>query len=275
MIIDEFKEYLETERGLAKNTVESYTRDVSLFFKFLATNHKKYINLKKIKQKDILKYLHDLIQTNRKNTTILRKLTALKLFFKFALGYNPLEFIDLPKKEKILPKVLSLAEINALLNNDSLKKNLRDKVILEMLYATGIRVSELVNLKLEDINLEEKFIKVLGKGDKERIVPIADITAKFLKSYIKSKPPSEYLFLNKRNKPITRYGVYRIIKKYMNCISPHTLRHTFATHLLEHGADLRTLQELLGHANISTTSIYTHINKERLKKIYQKYHPRA
>jgi integrase/recombinase XerD len=197
--------------------------------------------------------------------------------------------VDSPKLWKKIPETLSLNEVDALLNQPSIrnKQGVRDKAILETLYATGMRVSEAVNLRLDNVNLDIGFLRCVGKGNKERVIPLGKKAIMSLKRYLESGRPhflkkknSDYLFLNRSGKKLTRQSFWKLIKKYARCarikkpIKPHILRHSFATHLLERGADLRSVQEMLGHANISTTQLYTHINKERLKSIHKMFHPR-
>ena len=283
--IEEFTIDLEYARNYSKNTISSYNSDLLIFNEFISKD------LTKVDTSDIrsfIKYLSD-----RKEKTLARYITTLRVFFDFMIkkkyiSINPMDGISSPKLSKSLPDVLTISEVDKLLSFD-LKTNydFRDKCILEMLYSTGLRISELVSLKLENINLDESLIKVMGKGSKERIVPFNETTREYLNKYIKEIRPNmlkqnqtDYLYLNNHGKNLTRQAIFKMIKKRtLNAgikkeISPHTLRHSFATHLLAGGADIRFIQELLGHESISTTEIYTHIAKENLKEIYDEINPR-
>jgi integrase/recombinase XerD len=243
----------------------------------------------------ILGYLNNLQTKGRAVSTISRNLAAIKSFYQYLvreryLEKDPAAHLESPKLEKKLPKILTITEVEELLKqpNTFLPTGLRDKAMLELLYATGIRVSELISLNISDINLDMGYIKCYGKGAKERIVPLGSIAAKCVQDYINKGRPKlvrtyeePALFVNHHGNRLTRQGFWKIIKKYAQEaninkeITPHTLRHSFATHLLENGADLRSVQEMLGHADISTTQIYTHVTKNRLKEVYDKAHPRA
>lgn len=283
--IEEFTIDLEYARNYSKNTISSYNSDLLIFNEFISKD------LTKVDTSDIrsfIKYLSD-----RKEKTLARYITTLRVFFDFMIkkkyiSINPMDGISSPKLSKSLPDVLTISEVDKLLSFE-LKTNydFRDKCILEMLYSTGLRISELVSLKLENINLDESLIKVMGKGSKERIVPFNETTREYLNKYIKEIRPkmlkqnqTDYLYLNNHGKNLTRQAIFKMIKKRtLNAgikkeISPHTLRHSFATHLLAGGADIRFIQELLGHESISTTEIYTHIAKENLKEIYDEINPR-
>lgn len=283
--IEEFTIDLEYARNYSKNTISSYNSDLLIFNEFISKD------LTKVDTSDIrsfIKYLSD-----RKEKTLARYITTLRVFFDFMIkkkyiSINPMDGISSPKLSKSLPDVLTISEVDKLLSFE-LKTNydFRDKCILEMLYSTGLRISELVSLKLENINLDESLIKVMGKGSKERIVPFNETTREYLNKYIKEIRPNmlkqnqtDYLYLNNHGKNLTRQAIFKMIKKRtLNAgikkeISPHTLRHSFATHLLAGGADIRFIQELLGHESISTTEIYTHIAKENLKEIYDEINPR-
>jgi len=293
-LIDEFIDYLSIERGLSQNTQTSYKRDLNKYISYLKS---KGINsIQNTTRKQITDFIMNLKDSGLSANSISRNLAAIKSFYRFLvierhIKDNITSVMDSPKLWKKLPEVLSLEEVEKLLNKPNLKNwmGIRDKAALELMYATGIRVSELVDLKLDNVNLDVGFIKCKGKGQKERIVPIGKkaITAierylnKIRPKLVKEKNANEYLFLTRLGKRMSRQTFWKMIKRYLKRtkikkdISPHTLRHSFATHLLERGADLRTVQEMLGHANISTTQIYTHINKERLKSIHKKYHPRG
>lgn len=291
--VTEFINYLAVERGLAKNTLESYGRDLRQFQNYLKNSQ---LDILKNSSRDtILSYLGNLQSKGRSISTISRNLAAIKSFYQYMvrerhLDKDPAVNLESPKLEKKLPKILTIHEVEELLKqpNILLPTGLRDKSMLELLYATGIRVSELTNLNISDINLDMGYIKCYGKGFKERIVPLGSIAARCVQEYVgKGRPrlvrsyeePS--LFVNHHGNRLTRQGFWKIVKKYaleaniMKAITPHTLRHSFATHLLENGADLRSVQEMLGHADISTTQIYTHVTKNRLKEVYDKTHPRA
>jgi integrase/recombinase XerC len=288
--INRFLRYLELEKEASFYTIHSYLNDLKIFMNFLKEKNKK---IKDISHIDIRLFLAYLKERKDCNATILRRLSCLRSFFKFLIreGFiksNPLYAVSGVKLEKRLPQFLTLNEAFNLMEapngNDYL--SVRDKAILETFYSTGIRVSELVRLNLPDVDFINGVIKVYGKGKKERISPIGDKALRAIKIWLDKRITKGFgaktpLFLNKRGRRITERSVDRIIKKYafkakiFKNLSPHTLRHTFATHLLEKGADLRAVQELLGHANLSTTQIYTHVTAQRLKKIYMKSHPRA
>jgi integrase/recombinase XerD len=291
--VNEFINYLAVERGLAQNTLESYGRDLHQFQIYLQNGNMEI--LKDSNRTTILSYLNSLQSKGRAVSTISRNLAAIKSFYQYLvreryLEKDPAANLESPKLEKKLPKVLSITEVEELLKQPSgfLPAGLRDKAMLELLYATGIRVSELISLNISDVNLDMGYIKCYGKGAKERIVPLGSIAAKCVQDYVgkgRTKLVRTYeepaLFVNHHGNRLTRQGFWKIIKKYAQeadinkAITPHTLRHSFATHLLENGADLRSVQEMLGHADISTTQIYTHVTKNRLKEVYDKTHPRA
>ncbi|WP_094603289.1 Tyrosine recombinase XerD [Sporomusa silvacetica DSM 10669] len=291
--VNEFINYLAVERGLAQNTLESYGRDLRQYQTFLQNSQLDF--LRNSNRDTILSYLNNLQVKGRAVSTISRNLAAIKSFYQYLvrerhLEKDPAVNLESPKLEKKLPKILSIAEVEELLKqpNTIQPTGLRDKAMLELLYATGIRVSELINLNISDVNLDMGYIKCYGKGAKERIVPLGSIAAKCVQEYINKGRPKlvrtyeeSSLFVNHHGNRLTRQGFWKIIKKYAleanitKDITPHTLRHSFATHLLENGADLRSVQEMLGHADISTTQIYTHVTKNHLKEVYDKTHPRA
>lgn len=291
--LEDFINYLSVERGLAANTLESYGRDLRQYLTYL--EEKKKMTLPETTQATVVGFLLHLQAKGRATSTISRMLAAIKCFYQFmvreqVLERDPTVNLDAPKQEKKLPRVLSVEDVLNLLQQPDLKTpaGIRDRTMLEVLYATGLRVSELVSLKISDVNMEEGYIRCLGKGAKERIVPLGSEALKYLKFYLDharkflaSNPAEDALFLNHHGRKLTRQGFWKIIKKYAGklnlsgSITPHTLRHSFATHLLENGADLRSVQEMLGHADISTTQIYTHLTKNRLKEVYDKTHPRA
>lgn len=291
--LNEFINYLAVERGLAQNTLESYGRDLRQYNDYLSNSHLDLI--KNTDRNTILNYLRSLQSKGRAVSTISRNLAAIKSYYQYLMreryiDQDPAANLESPKLEKKLPKILTISEVEELLKqpNTTLPAGLRDKAMLELLYATGIRVSELIALNISDVNLDMAYIKCYGKGAKERIVPLGSIAARCVQEYMnkgRSKLVRTYdepaLFVNHHGNRLTRQGFWKIIKKYAQeaninkDITPHTLRHSFATHLLENGADLRSVQEMLGHADISTTQIYTHVTKNRLKEVYDKTHPRA
>ena len=276
--LNDYLTYLELEKGLSSNTILAYQNDI---MEFLNSAEKP---LKEIKRKDISFYIKSLNKKELTPSSITRKIASLKGFFKFLsfreiIEINPLLSISSPKIPKKLPRVLTISQIDEILKNHL---TTLENAVIELLYSTGARVSELVKLELKNLNLNQKTIKVFGKGSKERIIPINQKCAKILKKYLKKRELIEqkyfdskdkkYLFLKENGKKITRQYVYLLIRKQGELIdkkiSPHTIRHSFATHLLEHGADLRVVQELLGHASIVTTQLYTHISKNTLKEVY-------
>jgi integrase/recombinase XerD len=290
ILADQFISHLRVERGLADNTVQSYSRDLSRFFDFLSSRK---LSPLRATQDDITDYMGGLKQTLSVRSCA-RNLSTLKMFYRFLVSdgrikSNPARLVGAPKLPQRLPGVLSLQEVDLLLSQPDLSNplGLRNNALLEILYATGLRVSELVGLKVPNVNLEAGYVRMVGKGSKERMVPMGSKALEALKGYLFEGRPrllknkgSSFLFLNLRGKPITRQGFWKVIKKYglsagiKKEITPHKLRHSFATHLLEGGADLRSVQVMLGHADISTTQIYTHITRDRLKRVHEKYHPR-
>src|SRR5574344_1048661 len=288
-VIDDFSEYLLIDRKYSKNTIESYRDKLKIYYIYLDDNKLNYKNVNRNNIKDYIKYLKDKDEDER---SIAHHISVLRGFYKFLMiekiiSNDPLEYIELPKLAKKLPKVLTIDEVNQLLD---IKLNTafdyRNKAMLELMYATGLRVSELVNLKLEDVDLDNDIVRTLGKGSKERIVPFGEYADNSLKIYINQyrdslfkREVNDYLFLNNHGHPMTRQGFFKILKELGNVagikkdFSPHTLRHSFATHLLSGGADLRSIQEMLGHSNLSTTEIYTNISREELKDSYHKTHP--
>lgn len=289
--IEDFITYLRIDKKYSENTIESYTRDLMHYYHF---NKEKNRNLHQIKKKDLKEYLAFLSDQKLDGRSISRNISCIRSFYKFLLiekyiDTNPSELLELPKRKKTLPKVLSLEEIDRLLDfplNDAF--SYRNKAMIELMYATGLRVSELVNLKTHDVDLDMAIVRTIGKGSKERIIPIGEVALYYLKLYmidyrsslLKGKN-TDALFLNNHGTGMTRQGFFKILKKLAKeqqvttPFSPHTLRHSFATHLLNNGADLRSIQELLGHSDISTTQIYTHISNERLKENYKDFHPHA
>ena len=287
-LIGSFLDYLFIEKGLSQNTVLSYKNDIYSFS--LWSLKELGIPLKKINKIDINQFISHLFKEGLKSSSVNRKISTLKAFYTFLLKKkeieaSPMEDIVMPKQEKYLPVSMSEIEVEKLLNSPDVNISIerRDKAMIEMLYATGMRVSELVNLKLIDVDIQRSVIKVLGKGSKERLIPYGEVAGDFLNLYLKDRTKSNIkeTFLSNRGTKITRGAFWQRIKIYLsreglkNSISPHTLRHAFATHLLNRGADLRTVQILLGHSDLSTTQIYTHIAKQRLGEILKKHHPRG
>ncbi len=292
-LIQEFIDYLGHEKGLATNTLESYSRDLRQYYGFLSGEST--LSFENASQSTIVAYLMYLRKQGKATATIARRLAALKAFYQFLVKENyvsqdPTGDLSSPRLERKLPKVLTVEEVERLLTQPELttSSGKRDKAMLELLYATGIRVSELVNLDVPDVDLQEGFIRCVGKGSKERVVPMGEIAVEALRIYLENarlkliaEPKEKAIFVNHHGKRLTRQGFWKIVKKYAvqaqihKEITPHTLRHSFATHLLENGADIRSVQEMLGHADISTTQIYTHVTKDRLKDVYSKSHPRA
>jgi len=285
--IDKFLNYLAIEKNYSGHTVTNYKIDLKEFEAFLTTNTPK--DIKEIDYFILRKFLSLLSEKNLNKRTVSRKISTLKSFFKFmvreeAIKNNPADSLIYPRLDKNLPVFLTEEQVVKILNlpkNDTLL-DLRDKSILEILYSTGARVSELANLKIDEVDLISAIIKVMGKGRKERLLPLGEPAVLSLKKYLDKridKNPS--LFINQHNGSLTDRGIRLIVDKYMRQaamnlkVSPHTFRHSFATHLLNRGADLRSVQELLGHSSISTTQVYTHLTIDTLKKVYDKAHPRA
>ena len=292
-ILECFLDYLTIERGLAQNTIISYRYDLIKYINFLKKNNISSFNQTK---KDLVNnYFVFLRKKNLEINSISRNLVAVKMLYRFLLieGFIKEDItglIEFPRMSKKLPHVLSLREINLLLDKANFKSNLglRDQAILELLYATGMRVSELIYLKIEDINMENRMLKCLGKGSKERIIPFGSKADESLRLYLDKvrqklvKNPNEgILFLNSRGERLSRQGIFYLVKKYVRKagiekkVTPHTLRHTLATHLLENGADLRSVQEMLGHSDISTTQIYTHVSRKWVSEEYYRAFPRV
>jgi len=292
-MLNEFIYHLAVERGLAENTLTSYRRDLAGYILFC--RNKKLEYPEQAGRDAIMSYLHQLQLNGRSPATIARHLASIRSFYRFMvresiLQKDPSTDLESPRSAQKLPRVLTTGEVELLLGQPLAGEpaGLRDKAMLELLYATGVRVSELVSLDLRNVNIENGFIRCFGKGAKERIVPMGDVAVRYLKEYLARgrsklvKPGrSDAFFVNQHGRRLTRQGFWKIIKKYARKakiktgITPHTLRHSFATHLLENGADLRSVQEMLGHADISTTQIYTHLTRKRLKEIYDRSHPRA
>lgn len=292
-LVEEFLDYLLVERGLSENTITAYRSDLYKYVGYLEKN-KRRLHIDEVDKQDIRDYMMTQKSKGLSANSISRSLVAIKVLHRFLLREKYLKsdatsVLDSPKLWKRLPETLSLSEVEQILKKPNLRNwlGIRDKAALELMYATGVRVSELVNLEIGNLNLEIGFIRCIGKGNKERIVPVGKEAQSALRRYIdkvrpkllKESSPTP-LFLSRLGKKISRQSFWKMIKRYTRLagikkdIAPHTLRHSFATHLLERGADLRIVQEMLGHADISTTQIYTHINKERLKSIHHQYHPR-
>lgn len=289
---DAFLGYLKVERSLSDNTVQSYRFDLERLRGYLA--EKKVDGLSKVTPELLALYLQALYDIGFAPTSIQRTLSSLRGYFAYVCGegvvrLDPTELLEGPRSTRYLPSVLSTAEIESLLNviDTDKRGGVRDRAMLETLYATGMRVSELCAFTLEQLDEEEKFVRIIGKGSKERLVPIGDIALGYIREYCETERPffltplsDSTIFVNARGKPLSRMGVWKIIQKYAHAaglathVSPHTFRHSFATHLLEGGADLRIVQEMLGHANIVTTEIYTHVDREYLKEVHRTFHPR-
>lgn len=292
--LSDFIHFMTVERGLSENTIVSYKRDLQNYLSFLMT-HEQLTDIRDVTRLHIIHYLKQLKEEGKSSKTSVRHLSSIRSFHQFLLREkvttdDPSWNIETQKTERTLPKVLSLGEVEKLLDtpNQHTPFDYRDKAMLELLYATGIRVSEMLDLTLADVHLTMGFVRCFGKGRKERIVPIGEAAASAIEEYIEKgrskllkKQPSDALFLNHHGKKMSRQGFWKNLKKraieagIQKELTPHTLRHSFATHLLENGADLRAVQEMLGHADISTTQIYTHVTKTRLKDVYHKFHPRA
>ena len=290
--IEKFCDSLWVEKGLSQNTLNAYTSDLTQILKWLKTHSKDFFVCDR---GDLNLYLASKMDMGDTASSVLRCLSSLKSFFGWLhfnnyIKTNPTELLESPKVRRILPKNLNENDVEKLLNapNISTDQGIRDKTILELLYATGLRISELTNLKTDQINLNQGIIKVMGKGNKERIVPIGKSALSWINIYMNKarlkfipNNNNSFVFLNNRGNSISRKSCWLLIRNYAKKglrstdISPHTLRHAFATHLLNHGADLRSVQMLLGHASLSTTQIYTHVAKERLVKFHSKYHPRG
>ncbi|HPB59134.1 MAG TPA: site-specific tyrosine recombinase XerD [Candidatus Saccharicenans sp.] len=286
-----YADYLTVERGLSPNTVGSYTLDLEKLLGYCSVQKK---NLTRLKEADLVNFLHLEAQTGLSARSLARLVSSLKSFFRFLqlenyIETNPASRLNSPTLWFTLPQVLTEEEVNRLLEQPDVSRpqGLRDRAMLEILYGGGLRVSELIRLELKDIRLKEGFLVCKGKGNKERIVPIGRQAGYWLSTYLRDIRPgwdtkgSPVVFLTRRGSGFTRQGVWKLLKAYgqkaglSEKIHPHILRHSFATHLLEHGADLRSVQMLLGHSQITTTQIYTHVSRERLRQIYDRYHPRA
>ena len=288
-----FFDYLKIERGLSKNTIQAYEDDINAYLAFLEAEGAK--NVLAVNNDTLAKFMFSQKDKKLSAATLARRISCIKTLYKFFTreGFvkeNVTELIQAPKLWKRIPEVLNAEEVKKIIEAPDLRKRqgLRDRAILEVMYAAGLRVSETALLLMNNLNLEVGFIRVKGKGGKERIVPLGNKAVHFVSRYLQEvralflkKKESPYVFLNKNGQRLSRQSIWKTIHRIVRQVrirkdvTPHTLRHSFATHLLEGGADLRSVQEMLGHADISTTQIYTHVNKKRLVELYQKYHPRA
>nr|WP_182431369.1 site-specific tyrosine recombinase XerD [Lactobacillus bombicola] len=291
--VDDYLRHCQIERGLSNNTCIAYRQDLTNFLIFLK---KEKITSWPTKAIDIDAFLAELRDENKATSSISRMISSLRKFYQWLVRQhiqklNPMQEIDSPKKQHLLPVALSVKEVTTLLEQPDINKKLgiRDRALLETLYATGIRVSELINLKFTDLHTDLGLLKVFGKGSKERLIPISEVAISWIEKYQKEVRDrlllsvgkyNDYIFLNNRGGSLTRQAVWQIIKHYCQTaqiqknVTPHTLRHTFATHLLENGADLRVVQEILGHTDISTTQIYTNLSQKHILEVYSKTHPR-
>lgn len=289
--IDEYLAYLKIERGLSDASISSYKQDLKQYSQYLEDHN--ITDVGHVTTEILVAFLQFLSEHNKSSKTIRRIQSTLRNFHQFlqleqVIETNPALRLSTPKEERELPVVLTIEEMETLLQSPpATAQGIRDNAIMELLYASGLRVSELINLKLSDLNLEMGFIHVYGKGDKERIVPTTEYVAEKLKNYIENQRLSllkqentDILFLTNRGKGFTRQGLWKTIKKYVlisginKNITPHTFRHSFATHLIENGADLRAVQEMLGHSDISTTQVYTQISATKIREMYKQFHPR-
>jgi len=287
-----FLNYLRIEKGLAQNTLAAYGRDLGKFSSFV---QKRKLGLRQISRSDVVDFLGSLYRQRLDSRSVARHLVAIRHFFRFCLieeilTEDPAAHIEAPKFRQNLPDVLSLPEVEKLLMqpDSSAATGIRDRAMIELLYSCGLRVSELCAVAVEDLQVESGYLRCVGKGNKERLVPVGREALARIQEYLQRARPellgentSPYLFLNRRAKPLSRMVFWQILRDYgrkaglRKPLTPHVLRHSFATHLLDRGADLRSVQMMLGHADISTTQIYTHVVEERLKQVYKAHHPRA
>lgn len=287
--VERFLNYLTVEKGLSSNTLEAYRRDIRKFRVFLEENGK---TITGFKRSDLSSFINHLRESGSQASTLARNISAMRSFCKFMLlegiiNEDPVENLSTPKGWKRIPRIIGTEEVSTLLKRPEGKTlSLRDRAMLEIIYSSGLRASEVISIKLNDINFEAGFITVTGKGSKQRVIPVNDAALKTVREYIEVSRPgilkkgsSKFLFLAKGGKPMTRQRLWQLIKTYSAdlsiALSPHTLRHCFASHLLDGGADLRALQKMLGHTDISTTQIYTKVTPERLKKLHKQHHPRG
>lgn len=292
ILLNKYLEYLTVQKNYSDYTISSYHNDITDFYTFCKENSIFYLDITYSESKKYLMYLYE--EKKEKATSVSRKISSIRSFYRYlnnqnVVKSNPFQLLNLPKKEKKLPRYFEYNELLDLFEVPDINTPLgkRNRLILEMLYATGVRVGELVNIKVSDINLNDKKITILGKGNKERIVYYNDVTSKYLKKYLSEARiklninKSDYLFLNYRGGKLTTRGIQDVLNKIITKtslnknISPHMLRHSFATHLLNEGCDLLSVQQLLGHSSLSATSIYTHVTTDRMKEVYFKTHPRA
>lgn len=292
--LDDFYHYVQIERGLSENTLLSYRRDLGQYKRYLE-QQEQLEDWNEVTRPQIISFLYTLKDVGKSAATIARMISAIRLFHQFLIRDQVVQHdaslhIETPKQDRLLPEVLSMEEIDQLLAIEGTTPlEIRNKAMLELMYATGLRVTELIELKTTDLHLSMGFVRCFGKGNKERIIPLGDYASDALERYLtdgrktllKKNQEEKALFVNHHGRPLSRQGFWKIIKQIalekelMKPITPHMLRHSFASHLLENGADLRAVQEMLGHADISTTQIYTHITKTRLKDMYEQFHPRA
>jgi integrase/recombinase XerD len=289
-----FTDYLRVEKGASPNTIASYEADLRDFLAFVESLSVK--SLSDVKGNTVRRYIESLSRKGMTSSSISRRLSSLRSFYRFLISErlveeSPVEGVDTPKGWSKLPTVLSVEEVERLLSvyeDAGTPVQLRNRAILELLYASGLRVSELISLKVDDVSQDLGYLRCKGKGNKERVVPVGRVALRALREYLEKGRPhlasphnSSWLFLNRNGDKLSRQTVWKVIKRAIKLagidknVSPHTLRHSFATHMLERGADLRSLQEMLGHSNISTTQIYTHISRERLKDLHRTFHPRG
>ncbi|MEB7452410.1 site-specific tyrosine recombinase XerD [Lysinibacillus sp. VIII_CA] len=293
--VEDYIHFIQVERQLSVNTLASYRRDLESYVNFLQ-NAEGMANFNHIERTTILRHLEQLRVQGKTSRTIARHISSIRSFHQFLLREkraesDPTVHLEMPTIEQKLPKILSIEEIEALLTapNRSKPQGIRDLAMLELLYGSGMRISELIALDLADIHLTMGFVRVFGKGGKERIIPLGKSALSAISTYLNNArgqlqgkyPKTDAFFINQRGKRLTRQGCWKLMKEHalkagiQHELTPHTLRHSFATHLVENGADLRAVQEMLGHADISTTQIYTHISKTRLSEVYKQFHPRA
>ncbi len=292
-LLDAYLDYLRVEKGLARNTLEAYSRDLAEFIQWVDETLGRPV--REVRDEDLRFYFLGKGQAGMSARSVRRKASSLRGLFRFLqkegyMGEDPTELLEVPRLGSPLPKNLSLDEVERLLAQPDPTEPLgvRNQAMLELLYATGLRVSELLALRLQDLNLEVGYVVAYGKGKKERLVPVGEVALEKIKEYLSAVRPAldktaraRHVFLNRSGRGLSRQGVWKLLNRYAlqagisSPVTPHVLRHSFATHLLERGADLRSVQLMLGHASISTTQIYTHLNREKLKQIYQRHHPRA
>lgn len=294
-LIAEFLAYLNYEKGLSANTQAAYRRDLYKLVQFLDERYGKGFDVHCITKHDIIDFLTRELDAGAATSSLARSLSSIKTFVKFLLmeeilDLNPVSDLETPRVKRNLPRVLTVAEVDRLMEQPDVLKHLglRDRAMLELMYGTGIRVSEMLSLQKEDINMSAGFLRCMGKGMKERIVPVNQTSIDWVKrylvrsrNYLVKNHLERTLFVNARGNKLSRQGYFKILRGYADKadikieVTPHTLRHSFATHMLENGADLRAVQEMLGHSDISTTQIYTHLTQSRLREVYKQYFPRA